>query len=68
MGIKSSRDREELKSKIKELKRTELHRARERLLNQSSASSVPSISKRIRSSSLTRLKERRFFTSTNTGK
>lgn len=68
MGIKSSRDREELKSKIKDLKRTELHRARERLLNQSSSSSIPSLTKRIRSSSLTRLKERRFFTSINNGK
>ena len=66
--MKSSRDREELKSKIKDLKRTELHRARERLLNQSSSSSIPSITKRLRSSSLTRLKERRFFTSINSGK
>ena len=68
MGIKSSRDREQLKSKIKELKHTELHRAREQLLNQSSSSSIPSLSKRLRSSSLTRLKERRFFTSISSGK
>jgi hypothetical protein len=61
MGIKSSKDRDQLKSKIKELKHTELNRVRERLLNQSSSSSLQS-SKRLRSSSLTRLKERRFFT------
>lgn len=63
IGIKSSKDRDQLKSRIKELKHTELNRLRERLLNQSSSSSSNAISKRIRSSSLSRLRERRFFSS-----
>ena len=62
MGIKSTKDRDQLKSKIKELKHAELNRIRERLLNQSSSSSSMHNSKRSRSSSLTRLRERRFFT------
>ncbi len=64
MGIKSSKDRDQLKSKIKELKQAELNRTREKLLTNSSSSSIHN-SKRLRSSSLTRLKERRFFSSSN---
>lgn len=68
MGVKSGKDRDQLKIKIKELKHTELNRLRERLLNQTpvSASSAHN-GKRLRSSSLTRLKERKFFSS-NSGK
>jgi len=63
MGIKSSKDREQLKTKIKELKRAELNRLRERLLNRSS--STTNSGKRFRSSSLTRLRERKFFSSSD---
>ncbi|UJR20838.1 hypothetical protein I4U23_023949 [Adineta vaga] len=64
MGIKSSKDRDQLKTKIKELKHVELSRLRERLMAQSSASYRSGTSeKKSRSSSLTKLKERRFFSS-----
>lgn len=67
MGIKSSKDRDQLKAKIKELKHSELNRLRERLLNQPT---TVHNGKRLRSSSLTRLKERKFFSSNsgNNGK
>jgi hypothetical protein len=65
MGIKSSKDRDQLKTKIKDLKHAELNRLREQLLHQPSSSVYTG--KRLRSSSLTRLKERRFF-STSGGK
>ncbi len=61
IGIKSSKDRDQLKTKIKELKHAELNCLRERLLNQPSSSVLSG--KRLRTSSLTRLKERRFFSS-----
>jgi hypothetical protein len=62
MGIKSSKDRDQLKTKIKELKHAELNRLRDQLLNQSSTT-APLSGKRLRSSSLSRLKERKFFSS-----
>ncbi len=65
MGIKSSKDRDQLKTKIKDLKHAELNRLREQLLHQPPSSVYTG--KRLRSSSLTRLKERRFF-STSSGK
>lgn len=69
MGIKSSKDRDHLKTKLKELKHAELDRIRERLLAQQP---LPSTSQtifqhsvhsgnRLRSSSMTKLKERRLF-------
>ncbi|CAF4332972.1 unnamed protein product, partial [Adineta steineri] len=64
MGIKSSKDRDQLKTKIKELKNLELNRLRERLLTQPSLSQRSGRSeKKSRSSSLTKIKERRFFSS-----
>ncbi|CAF1261043.1 unnamed protein product [Adineta steineri] len=64
MGIKSSKDRDQLKTKIKELKSLELNRLRERLLTQPSLSQRSGRSeKKSRSSSLTKIKERRFFSS-----
>ncbi|CAF3325766.1 unnamed protein product [Rotaria socialis] len=73
LGIKSSKDRDQLKAKIKELRHAEVNRLRERLLSQSSSPfhrSVVNIGHRLRSSSLTKLKERRFFgsSSSNSGK
>ncbi|CAF1064322.1 unnamed protein product [Adineta ricciae] len=64
MGIKSSKDRDQLKSKIKELKHVELNQLRDRLMAQSSASYRSGTSeKKSRSSSLSKLRERRFFSS-----
>jgi hypothetical protein len=65
MGIKPSKDRDQLKTKIKELKHTELNYLREQLLNQPSSSLAVHSEKRLRSSSLTKLKERRFFSSSS---
>jgi hypothetical protein len=65
MGIKSSKDRDHLKSKLKELKHAELDRIRERLLTQQQHSSPFHHSthsgNRLRSSSMTKLKDRRLF-------
>ena len=64
MGIKSSKDRDQLKSKIKELKHVELNQLRDRLMAQSSGSYRSGTSeKKSRSSSLSKLRERRFFSS-----
>lgn len=67
MGMKSSSDRDQLKMKIKELRHAEVSRLRERLLNQSSFHRSGPGGHRLRSSSLTKLKERKFFGG-NTGK
>jgi len=62
MGIKSSKDRDQLKTKIKELKHIEMNRVRDQILGQlSSSERSVHIGKKLRSSSLTKLKERRFF-------
>ncbi|CAF1110201.1 unnamed protein product [Rotaria sordida] len=63
MGIKSSKDRDHLKMKLKELKHADLDRIRERLLAQQPTSfQHPAHSgNRLRSSSMTKLKERRLF-------
>lgn len=62
MGIKSSKDREQLKSKIKELKQGEFGRCRERTFSPpSSFQRSINIGNRFRSSSLTKLKERKLF-------
>ena len=63
MGIKSSKDRDHLKMKLKELKHAELDRIRERLLTQQPTTfQHPSHSgNRLRSSSMTKLRERRLF-------
>jgi hypothetical protein len=66
MGIKSSKDRDHLKTKLKELKHAELDRIRERLLAQqppTAATLQHSVhsGNRLRSSSMTKLKERRLF-------
>jgi hypothetical protein len=61
MGIKSSKDRDQLKLKIKELKHVELNRLRERLLDQPTLSRSVHSGNRLRSSSLTKLRERKFF-------
>ena len=72
MGIKSSKVRDQLKSKIKELKHVELNRLRERFLRQPSSSSSFHRSvhngNHLRSLSLTKLKERKLFGSTSSGK
>ncbi|CAF0815186.1 unnamed protein product [Adineta steineri] len=63
MGIKSSKDRDHLKTKLKELKHAELDRMRERLLSQQPTTFQHSVhsGNRLRSSSMTKLKERRLF-------
>jgi hypothetical protein len=61
MGIKSSKDRDQLKRKIKELKHAELNRLRERLLDQPSFHRAVQSGSRLRSSSLTKLRDRKFF-------
>ncbi|CAF3478133.1 unnamed protein product [Rotaria sp. Silwood1] len=63
MGIKSSKDRDLLKTKLKELKHADLDRIRERLLAQQPTSFQHSVhsGNRLRSSSMTKLKERRLF-------
>ena len=63
MGIKSSKDRDLLKSKLKELKHAELDRIRERLLTQQPNSFQHAVhsGNRLRSSSMTKLRERRLF-------
>jgi hypothetical protein len=61
MGIKSSKDRDQLKTKLKELKHAELDRLRERLLGPSTFHKSVHSENRLRSSSLTKLKERRLF-------
>ncbi|UJR28729.1 hypothetical protein I4U23_009958 [Adineta vaga] len=65
MGIKSSKDRDHLKLKLKELKHAELDRMRERLLAQQPPTTTFQHSNhsgnRLRSSSMTKLKERRLF-------
>ena len=63
MGIKSSKDRDLLKTKLKELKHAELDRIRERLLAQHPPTFQHSIhsGNRLRSSSMTKLKERGLF-------
>mgnify|MGYP006892791087 CR=1 FL=1 len=66
MGIKSSKDRDHLKAKLKELKHAELDRIRERLLAQqplppSTFQHAIHSGNRLRSSSMTKLKERRLF-------
>lgn len=63
MGIKSSKDRDHLKAKLKELKHADLDRIRERLLSQQTANFQHSAhsGNRLRSSSMTKLKERRLF-------
>ncbi|CAF3189312.1 unnamed protein product [Rotaria socialis] len=63
MGIKSSKDRDHLKAKLKELKHADLDRIRERLLAQQTTSFQHSVhsGNRLRSSSMTKLKERRLF-------
>ena len=68
MGIKSSKDRDRLKSKLKELKQTDLIEIRERFLSKPTTrfERVLTQGKRFRSSSLNKLKDRHFFT-TSTG-
>lgn len=63
MGIKSSKDRDLLKTKLKELKHVELDRIRERLLSQqpNSFQHAAQSGNRLRSSSMTKLRERRLF-------
>ncbi|CAF2674111.1 unnamed protein product [Rotaria sp. Silwood2] len=63
MGIKSSKDRDHLKTKLKELKHADLDRIRERLLAQQPTSFQHSVhsGNRLRSSSMTKIKERRLF-------
>lgn len=63
MGIKSSKDRDLLKMKLKELKHAELDRIRERLLTQQPSTFQHSAhsGNRLRSSSMTKLRERRLF-------
>lgn len=63
MGIKSSKDRDLLKLKLKELKHAELDRTRERLLSENVRSFQPAVhsGNRLRSSSMTKLRERRLF-------
>ena len=64
MGIKSSKDRDHLKTKLKELKHAELDRMRERLLAQQPTTTFQhpvQSGNRLRSSSMTKLKERRLF-------
>lgn len=63
MGIKSSKDRDLLKAKLKELKHAELDRIRERLLAQQPTPFQHPVhsGNRLRSSSMTKLKERRLF-------
>jgi hypothetical protein len=63
MGIKSSKDRDHLKAKLKELKHAELDRVRERLLAQQPTTfqHAAHSGNRLRSSSMTKLKERRLF-------
>jgi hypothetical protein len=63
MGIKSSKDRDHLKTKLKELKHTELDRIRERLLAQQPIAFQHAVhsGNRLRSSSMTKLRERRLF-------
>ncbi|CAF1531622.1 unnamed protein product, partial [Adineta ricciae] len=63
MGIKSSKDRDHLKLKLKELKHAELDRIRERLLAQQTITfqHAAHSGNRLRSSSMTKLKERRLF-------
>ncbi|CAF1249877.1 unnamed protein product [Rotaria sordida] len=61
MGMKSSKDRDQLKAKIKELKHAEFNRLRERLSQASSFYRATHGGSRLRSSSLTKLKERKFF-------
>ncbi|CAF0985982.1 unnamed protein product [Rotaria sp. Silwood1] len=65
MGIKSSKDRDQLKAKIKELKHAEYHRLRERLSQSLSFYRSANSGSRLRSSSLTKLKERSFFGSSS---
>jgi hypothetical protein len=65
MGIKSSHDRDQLKIKLKQLKHVDLDRTRQRLLAQPQTSIERFNAKvnRFRSSSLTKLKDRRLFSS-----
>ncbi|CAF2827741.1 unnamed protein product [Rotaria sp. Silwood2] len=65
MGIKSSKDRDQLKAKIKELKHAEYSRLRERLSQSLPFHRLANNGSRLRSSSLTKLKERRFFSSSS---
>ena len=61
--MKSSKDRDHLKTKLKELKHAELDRIRERLLAQQSTPFHHAVlsGNRLRSSSMTKLRERRLF-------
>ena len=65
MGIKSSKERDRLKLKLKELKHADLDQIRDRLLTQQITPIERPVSKghRFRSSSLNKLKDRRFFSS-----
>lgn len=63
IGIKSSKDRERLKQKLKELKHTDLDQIREKFLTEQIPTTTTTTSKsnRFRSSSLNKLRDRRLF-------